>query len=69
MTVEKKEKLVNVAKYLGDSFHCKGIYAYLCMERVGRARGPINEPLALCKFITQQVKKTVQHCSLHNFYI
>ena len=35
----EKIKLVNVAKYLGDSFNSKGSYAGLCKDRVDRARG------------------------------
>ena len=55
----EKIKLVNVAKYLGDSFNSKGSYADLCKERVDRARGSTHELLALCRevtFGTQQIE-------------
>ena len=35
----EKMKLVNVAKYLGDSFSSKGSDADLCKDRVDRTRG------------------------------
>ena len=59
----EKVKLVNVAKYLGDSFNSKGSHADLCKERVdrarARARGSTHELLALCReatFGTQQIE-------------
>ena len=42
----EKIKLVNVAKYLGDSFNSKGSYADLNKDRVDRARGSTHELLA-----------------------
>ena len=56
----EKIKLVNVAKYLGDSFNSKGSYADLCKDRVDRARGSTHELLALGReevtFGTQQIE-------------
>ena len=45
----EKMKLVNVAKYLGDSFNSMGSYADLCKDRVDRARISTHELLALCR--------------------
>ena len=58
----EKIKLVNVAKYLGDSFNSKGSYADLCKDRVDRASGSIHELLALYReatFGTQQIETTL----------
>ena len=60
MTVNnEKIKLVNVAKYLGDTFSSKGSYADLRKDRVDRARGSTHELLALYRevtFGTQQIE-------------
>ena len=45
----EKIKLVNVAKYLDDSFNSKGSYADLRKDGVDGARGSIHELLALCR--------------------
>ena len=55
----EKIKLVNVAKYLGDSFMSEGSYADLCKDGVDKARGSTHERLALCRevtFGTQQIE-------------
>ena len=54
-----KIKLVNVAKYLGNSLDSRGSYADLCKDRVDRARGSTHALLALCRkvtFGTQQIE-------------
>ena len=60
MTVNnEKTKLVNVARYLGDTLTSKGSYADLGKERVDRKRGSTQELLALCrvaKFRSQQIE-------------
>ena len=48
----EKIKLVNAAKYLGDSFNLKGSYADLCKDRVDRERGSTHKLLALCREVT-----------------
>ena len=55
----EKIKLVNVAKYLGNSFNTKGSYADLCKDIVDSARSSTHELLALCRevtFGTQQIE-------------
>ena len=51
-----KIKLVNVAKYLGDSFNSKGSYADLCKDRVDKARDSTHELLALCSLGLNKLK-------------
>ena len=46
------KRLVNVAKYLGDSFNSKDSYADLCKDRLDRARRSTHELLALRREVT-----------------
>ena len=56
----EKLQLVNVAKYLGNSFNSKGSYADLCKNRVDRALGSTHELLALYREVNLGLRKLKQ---------